>query len=124
MNSKATDLGLTEKEYGVLKKLGECQELFCKLKRQHPSEKAEFIYAVHLIQDLMVIRVIRRAYPKGWSTYEVKKEEEQEDRNLNLHNNIIYNLNKELEEINKKLEKIINDSKEIKIPSGFPYFDK
>lgn len=39
------------------------------LERQHPQEDDEFYAAVHRIQDLMGVRVLRRDYPLGWATF-------------------------------------------------------
>lgn len=39
---------------------------YCKLPQQHPNEIQEFMVALHTIQNLLTIRIVRRCYPKGW----------------------------------------------------------
>jgi len=51
-----------------------CQE-FIDLPRQHPDEMRDFVDAVHRIQDLLAVRIVRREYPGGWTTYEIKQNE-------------------------------------------------
>jgi len=67
---KINELGFTPKEQKVHEKLMECYRAFLDLTVEHPSEKNEFIFAVHLIQGLLTSRIIRREYPKGWPRYE------------------------------------------------------
>lgn len=61
--------GFTKEEQKVHDKLMECYQAFLDLKTQHPEDRREFAYAVHLIQGLLSLRVVRRSYPEGWSTY-------------------------------------------------------
>jgi len=44
-------------------------EMFNTLEAQHPDEGAEFFAAIHRAQDILAVRVCRRAYPEGWPTY-------------------------------------------------------
>lgn len=44
-------------------------QAFGLLEAQHPDEQTEFFSAIHRLQDLLAVRVCRRAYPKGWVTY-------------------------------------------------------
>jgi len=61
--------GLTDEERIVSDKLMECYKSFLELDFQHPEDNREFAYAIHLIQGLLSLRVVRRCYPDGWSTY-------------------------------------------------------
>jgi len=65
-------LGLTDQEQKVLDKLMESYQIFLDIPTEHPEEKREFGYAVHLIQGLLTTRIARRCYPSGWPTYLVK----------------------------------------------------
>jgi len=65
------DMGLTPDERAVHEKLMDCLNTFLKLDREHPDELSEFVNAIHQIQGVLCMRVVRRSYPKGWPTYEV-----------------------------------------------------
>jgi hypothetical protein len=105
MNKRVKNiLGLDEKEMKVMNKLMECYKAWLDLKRDHPNELSEFGYAVHLIQDLLAMRVVRRIYPEGWPTYS----EEIKHRTDNLHLNIIHKISTVLKDLNKKMERIEN----------------
>lgn len=49
--------------------LCEAVDAFDELAPQHPDEQNEFYEAVHRIQDLLAVRVLRRLYPHGWPTF-------------------------------------------------------
>lgn len=59
-----TGLNLLEQE--CMDKLIDSYHAFLKLERQHPEELKDFVTAMHRIQDLLAIRVVRRLYPDGW----------------------------------------------------------
>ena len=61
--------GLTVDEQKVLERLTECHKAFLDLAPQHPDELREFIDGVHVIQGVLMQRVTRRSYPKGWPAY-------------------------------------------------------
>jgi hypothetical protein len=61
--------GLTDAEGFVSDHLVEVVNSFARLPREHPQELTEFVDAVHRIQGLLVMRIARRHYPKGWPTY-------------------------------------------------------
>lgn len=63
------ELGLTKEEQTVMDRTLFALEGFKSLEVQHPDEKGEFINAVHQIQGILAMRVVRRSYPKGWPTY-------------------------------------------------------
>lgn len=60
------DDGLTDDEGKVADALVEAVQAFWALPVQHPSEKCEFLAAVHACQNALTIRIARRHYPKGW----------------------------------------------------------
>ena len=70
MNDKLTKHGLTFKEQEISDKLVDIWNLFLKLPQNHPSEKSDLGFAVHIIQGLLTARIARREYPDGWPTYD------------------------------------------------------
>lgn len=58
--------GLTEGEQKVMDNLLYAMAEYSKLPRQHPSEIHEFVLSLHRLQELLAIRVTRRAFPAGW----------------------------------------------------------
>lgn len=44
-------------------------DLFLKLERQHPDELRDAVDPIHRLQDLMIVRIVRRCYPKKWPTH-------------------------------------------------------
>lgn len=61
---------LTELEREILDKLGEVANAFTLLPAQHSADQAEFFAAIHRAQDLIGVRVARRAEPVVWNTAE------------------------------------------------------
>ncbi len=66
--------GLTEGEQRVMDHLVDAFNLFSDLERTHPSEMDEFVSAIHRLQDLLAVRIVRRQFPKGWPTFREQKE--------------------------------------------------
>ena len=60
------EYGLTKDELDCLKHLGKCHEAFLKLPREHPDELRELTGAIHVVQELLALRIVRRHYPLGW----------------------------------------------------------
>lgn len=58
--------GLTEQELNVMNRICEGYNEFLKLEMQHPSEMQDFVNAIHDIQSILAMRVIRREYPNYW----------------------------------------------------------
>lgn len=54
----------TEKEKIVNEKLMEAFNIFSSLDSQHPDEKREFCDAIHIAQNILAWRILRRDYPK------------------------------------------------------------
>lgn len=67
--SKPRPDGFTEDEGVVADHLCAAVNAFAKLPRQHPDEARDFCDAIRRLQDLMVVRIVRRDYPLGWPTY-------------------------------------------------------
>ena len=63
------DDGLTEEEGEVMDALKDAVEAFDQLDKQHPDEEFDFYAAIHRLQDLLAVRVLRRQFPKGWVTF-------------------------------------------------------
>lgn len=47
--------------------LVEAHNLYVKLPVQHSSDQAEWVYALHELQKLMMIRKVRRDYPDKYA---------------------------------------------------------
>lgn len=69
-SSLMEDCGLEQDEAVVMKLLLLAQEAYFDLPQQHPSEPHEWEFAMHQLQGLLGIRVLRRDYPEGWPTRE------------------------------------------------------
>lgn len=61
--------GLTKQEGVVMDALCKAVVEYYKLPVDHPTEQREFVDAIHRLQDLLAVRIARRLYPKGWTTY-------------------------------------------------------
>lgn len=59
----------TEAEKNVLTHLASAWNEFVKLPENHPSEREEFMHAIHAAQDILAVRVARRADPETWPTF-------------------------------------------------------
>lgn len=66
---KVSDLGLTSDEQNAMDKLMEAFEAFKVLPMQHPDELRDYVDGIRRCQDVLAVRICRRAYPKGWATY-------------------------------------------------------
>ena len=60
------DDGLTNEEGDVMDYLVGAYTAYDGLEVEHPSDPGEFVQAIHRAQDLLAVRVVRRAYPDGW----------------------------------------------------------
>lgn len=58
--------GLTQLESEVMKHIINAYNAFLKLEWEHPSELSDFVNGIHLMQDVLANRVVRRAFPVGW----------------------------------------------------------
>lgn len=65
--------GLTTQELRVMNKICGGYSEFLKLETQHPSEMQDFVNAIHAIQGILAMRVIRRGYPEYWLTHKAEK---------------------------------------------------
>ncbi len=63
------ETGLTESEQRVSDHLVAAFNEFTQIERTHPNEMGEFVSAIHRLQDLLAVRIVRRQFPKGWPTY-------------------------------------------------------
>ena len=64
-----SETGLTEMEAAVMDGLSDAVEAYNLLEVQHEDEPAEFIAAIHRLQDMMAMRAMRRSHPEYWLTY-------------------------------------------------------
>lgn len=60
------ETGLTPSEQSIMNLLVAAYNKYISLPLQHPSDKQEFSQAIHRLQGMLSIRIVRRDYPKGW----------------------------------------------------------
>jgi hypothetical protein len=58
---------LTPEEEELLKKLGEAYTLYIALEKRSEADNKEFVDAIHRAQQLVALRVARRANPEVWA---------------------------------------------------------
>ena len=58
--------GLTPQEKIVMDKICDGYNEFLKLETQHPSEQPDFADAIHAVQNILAMRIVRRNYPEYW----------------------------------------------------------
>ncbi len=58
--------GLTTEEKEVMDHLVDAVNKYALLPAQHPCELEDFLNTTHRLQDILAIRVARRAFPEGW----------------------------------------------------------
>lgn len=58
--------GLTEQEKIVMDHLIDAWNEFVRLPIQHPSDSDEAKQAIHELQKLLALRIVRRLYPEEW----------------------------------------------------------
>ena len=58
----------TDKEQKIVDLLVEAHNNFIELNRTHPTEMTEWVSSLHKLQDLLGARVLRRDYPKTFTS--------------------------------------------------------
>ena len=58
--------GLTEQEGAVMDAALAVVNGYAALPVEHPGDMRDICDAVHKIQDLLAVRIARRAFPAGW----------------------------------------------------------
>ena len=58
---------LTPEETDLLRRLGECYNLYCSLNTRSEADNKEFVDALHRLQQIVALRVARRANPEIWA---------------------------------------------------------
>jgi hypothetical protein len=61
--------GLTDQELKVMDEICHGYSEWLKLEMTHPSDMQDFVNAIHTIQGILAMRVIRRGYPEYWLTH-------------------------------------------------------
>lgn len=69
MKKNVDEHGLLPDEQVVNEHIYKAVQAYVALPVQHPSEPTDFTNAVHILQQLLALRVVRRAYPDGWPTH-------------------------------------------------------
>jgi hypothetical protein len=64
---EGTPVSLTKEETEILKKLGEAWDLFYRLDKKSDCDSKEFVDGIHRLQQLIALRVARRANPEVWA---------------------------------------------------------
>lgn len=57
----------------------ECYDEFLKLDQEHSDEQREFSDGVHIVQNILMKRIVRRVYPKGWPMYKNEPDTDLEE---------------------------------------------
>jgi hypothetical protein len=60
------DTGLMPEEQTIMDSLFAAYQSFCALDQQHPDDIRDVTDAIHRIQDILALRIVRRHYPIGW----------------------------------------------------------
>jgi len=68
--------GLTIREQEILELVTEAYNEFLQLPEQHSSDKEDFAKAVHILQAIIGMRIIRRNYPDTWKSLTITEEKE------------------------------------------------
>ena len=71
---KKEDSGLTAEEFEIAEHLIEAWNKFVQLPRQHPSDVPEFQSAIHRMQHILGMRIVRRNHERFWFNEEVQRE--------------------------------------------------
>lgn len=61
--------GLTLQEQKVMDLIASAHGSFLELERTHPDEERDFVDAIHKIQAILGLRILRRGYPQYWLTH-------------------------------------------------------
>jgi hypothetical protein len=62
--------GFTYNEKEIMEKLVEAHALYIDLNKQHPSDMPEWANAIHDLQKLMAMRIVRREHPDIFPIHE------------------------------------------------------
>lgn len=65
------ETGLTPEEDHVLTIVSDLWGAWMALPVQHPNDLGDICNAVHTVQQLLAIRIARRAFPTTWRSYEL-----------------------------------------------------
>jgi hypothetical protein len=60
---------MTEDEKLIMEKIVEVYGLFVKMEQTHPSDIQEWVDAIHALQGIIGMRILRRDYPEIFATY-------------------------------------------------------
>jgi hypothetical protein len=58
--------GLTTQELKVMDSISQAYHEFLTLDSQHPNELTDFVNAIHTLQGILAMRVVRRGYSDYW----------------------------------------------------------
>lgn len=89
-DEKPNEVKEIQTEGGFSKDEAECMfylfktfHTYRKLPVQHPCEQSDFADAIHILQHLLGVRVLRKDYPEFWSTIEATNKESKISKKLN-----------------------------------------
>lgn len=66
---KNTRGGLIPQELEISEHLVEAWNMFTKLEQTHPSDIEDFQKAIHILQNVLGMRAMRRLYPDFWISH-------------------------------------------------------
>lgn len=70
--------GATDEEFEIMNLLNSVRSKFLKLEQTHPDDINKFTDAIHDIQSVFGLRILRRDYPDFWITKKDKNLKENE----------------------------------------------
>ena len=83
---------LTQEELKIVNLLGQAYNLFCALPELHPNDQGEFVYGVHVLQNLVMARGALAGHSQCEETYSGPPLREHMGHHLYLEARTEYNL--------------------------------
>lgn len=60
--------GFTNDEELIMQKLVDAHNIYAAMEQQHPSDMNEWVTAIHTLQQLIGMRILRREHPEIFAT--------------------------------------------------------
>ena len=83
---------LTQAELGIVNLLGQIYDLFYALPELHPNDRSEFVYGIHVLQNLVMARAVLAGHGQGEETCGAPSLREHMGHHLYLEARTEYNL--------------------------------
>lgn len=62
-------MGITKEEKEILDGIVDVHNKYVKLESTHPSDMPDWVNAIHILQNLIGARILRREHPNIFATY-------------------------------------------------------